>query len=417
MEQSANEECGICLDALTNPVALPGRHMFCSECLNGWRSKYGTHSENDEMDRKCPLCRERIPPSKEMMTQLKYWRNRTSKYEAKGEVSSGQYMRTKTKVQELERAIGDGTGTIDQSTDDEFLALPTDIVEALAENDIQKVLDWLGPRPIDRRRLNAKNPKMMDFTLMHCAVNCTNSDWLSILLQLGADVDPVAATGGTPLGMCLMDSYTQARLSVRVIDYYAQARVLLEWGAEILNCALYASKDDFIKRTIECGNIKLAEVMNSEFGGRRCEIVNLPKRPDLVGKTCVVEKYLPNKGKYKVVFEASNEAGLVGPQNFKRCDRTPPSDNSYCYIAHENGRSTLHSFDSVEERQAFVASLAEEDETGDADAEARAEHAAAEARAEEAAASLLADLDINTSADSDRKRKKGKKKGKKMGRK
>ena len=45
MEQSAKEreeeECGICLDALTNPVALPCSHKFCSECLNGWKSKYG----------------------------------------------------------------------------------------------------------------------------------------------------------------------------------------------------------------------------------------------------------------------------------------------------------------------------------------------------------------------------------------
>ena len=71
MEQAAKEEeeeCGICLDVLTNPIALPCRHKFCSECLNGWRSKYGNKiGGEDERNSKCPLCREKIPPSKEMI--------------------------------------------------------------------------------------------------------------------------------------------------------------------------------------------------------------------------------------------------------------------------------------------------------------------------------------------------------------
>ena len=87
MEQSSNdeEECGICLDALTNPVALPCSHQFCSECLNGWKSKYGAKSGDKETNTKCPLCREKIPPSKEMINQLKFWRNRKSDLEAKGD--------------------------------------------------------------------------------------------------------------------------------------------------------------------------------------------------------------------------------------------------------------------------------------------------------------------------------------------
>lgn len=68
---------------------------------------------------------------------------------------------------------------------------------------------------------------------------------------------------------------------------------------------------------------KLANLLKSEFGGRRCEIINLTSRPDLIGKTCVVDKFMPNKGRYKVTFEASKEAGLVGPENLKRRDRTP----------------------------------------------------------------------------------------------
>ena len=83
MEESAKreEECGICLDALTNPVALPCSHKFCSECLDGWRSKYGA-SGDDEMNQKCPMCREKIPPSKEMINQLNSLRSMTSIMEA-----------------------------------------------------------------------------------------------------------------------------------------------------------------------------------------------------------------------------------------------------------------------------------------------------------------------------------------------
>ena len=115
MEQSAKEEvgeeCGICLDALTNPVALPCRHQFCSECLNGWRSKHGTF-EDDERDRKCPLCRERIPPTKEMITQLKFWRIRKSQLEAVGDFCSKGFMTAKSVVEKLEREIEYWTETI-----------------------------------------------------------------------------------------------------------------------------------------------------------------------------------------------------------------------------------------------------------------------------------------------------------------
>ena len=145
--------------------------------------------------------------------------------------------------------------------------------------------------------------------------------------------------------------------------------------------------------------------MKSEFGGRRCEIINLSNHQDLIGKTCVVEKYLPDKGRYKVIFEASKEVGLVGPENLKRRDRTP--DDCGYYITYKNGWTTRHDFASKEECQAFVASLTEGNKSGDAD------DAVAEARAEQAAQSLLAELDIDSSAKAKSKKKRKKKKGKK----
>ena len=402
MDQSdEDEECGICLDTLKNPVALPCRHKFCSECLDGWRSKYGMMApkpgEQKMEDRKCPLCREKIPPSKEMVTQLKFWRKQKSRLEAKGDTFSKDYMNAKSAVEILERQIGDWTETIDYYDEEKCLVLPTDIWKAARSNDIQKVLDWLGPFPVDKQRVNARNPEKLNFTLVHCAVLNNNSDLLSILLQLGADVDPVAANGGTPLFMCCYE-----------VERYAQARLLLEWGAEISNCATI-SKDEFIKHALKHGNSKMANLLKSEFGGRRCEIINLPNHPTLIGKTCVVEKYLPDKGRYKVVFEASGEVGLVGPENLERRDRTS-YDCGY-FISYKKGRTTRNDFDSKEECQAFVASLSEEEDKLD-DADNNAE---AEARAEQAAESLLAELSLDLSTDSVRRGKRGKKKGKKKG--
>ena len=138
---------------------------------------------------------------------------------------------------------------------------------------------------------------------------------------------------------------------------------------------------------------------------------DLPKHPDLIGKTCVVEKYLPNKHRYKVIFEISKEVGLVGPENLKRRDRTP--DDCGYYISYKNGRTARRDFDSKEECKAFIASLTEEDKSGDG-----GDDAEAEARTEQAAEALFAELDLDSSAASDmgskrRREQKGKKKGKK----
>ena len=397
MEQSAKEEeCGICLDALTNPVALPCRHKFCAKCLNGWRSKY--EPSKKEMDRKCPLCREKIPPSREMVSQLKFWRKTKAEMEAEGDIFSENYMRAKSQIEILECTVGDGTKTISHAEDDDSLLLPNDICVAAGKNDIQKVLNWLGPPPVDKQRVNATSPENLEMTLVHSAAAHDNSDFVSILLQLGAHVDPVTAEGATPL----------VGVGYWSPDYYAQAKLLLEWGAEISSCPVYSSKDEFIGEILKRGNSKLANLVKSELGGRRCEVINMPNRPDLVGKTCVVEKYLTEKSRYKVIFEKSKEVGLVGPQNLKRRDRTP--DDCGYYITFKNGRFDRRDFAS-KECQAFVASLNE-------GGKSRAVDAGAEARAEKAAASLLAELDIGAPADSERESKKrGKKKGKKKGRK
>jgi len=75
----------------------------------------------------------------------------------------------------------------------------------------------------------------------------------------------------------------------------------------------------------------------------------------LNGKACVVEKYITKKDKYKIIFEGSGNAALVGPNNLKRRDRTP-LDCGY-YISFKNGRMSRREFATKEECQAYVSSL------------------------------------------------------------
>ena len=155
--------------------------------------------------------------------------------------------------------------------------------------------------------------------------------------------------------------------------------------------------------------------MESELGGRRCEIVNLSSRPELNGKTCIADEYLPATNQYKVTLETKKKEVLIlSPDNLKRRDRTP-QDCGY-YIEFKNGRTIRHDFDSSEECQAFVAAM-NRVETQPAVTEE------AEAAAEQAAAELLAELGLDdsqakvSSGNDHAKRSKKKKGGKKKKRK
>ncbi|EJK54876.1 hypothetical protein THAOC_25458, partial [Thalassiosira oceanica] len=156
---------------------------------------------------------------------------------------------------------------------------------------------------------------------------------------------------------------------------------------------------------------KVANLLESELGGRRCEIVNLISRPELNGKTCLVDEYLPDGNQYKVTLETKcKEVLVLGPDNLKRRDRTP-QDCGY-YIEFKNGRAIRHDFDSSEDCQAFVKAL-NRDETQPVVTEESM------AAAEQAAAELLAELGLDdlpnessTKAQKSKKKKGGKKKKK-----
>ena len=351
-QTTANDECGICLEALTSAVTLPCTHKFCADCLDGWKSKFGSHHLNkEEKGKSCPLCRKKIPPSKGMLSQLRSHRKHKRDLEAKGDTTSRLYMNNLETIKRLEKEFGDYEGEGLDYDGKQCIELPLYIHEAVETNDIKRVTDWLGS-PVDKDRLNARDPDRLNATLLHLAVATSNSDLLSILLQYGADVNALNANGWNPL-LILTASH----------DGFEQAKILLEWGVEIiLPRALWhrrgkneSNRDAFIQFTMGFGNDKMAKLISSEFGGRRCEVINLPKHPQLNGKTCVVEKYIAKKGRYKVIFEGSGNAALVGPNNLKRRDRTP-LDCGY-YISLKNGKIFRREFATKEECQEHIASL------------------------------------------------------------
>ena len=354
MDNTADDECGICLEILTAAVTLPCKHKFCANCLDGWKSKFGSSyvvmsvGVKKERSKSCPLCREKIPPSRDMLIQLDYHRRRKREIEARGDTSSEVYMNNLNNIKRLETEIGDYDGNVLDY--DYNIEIPKYIYNAVETNDIKSVLDWLGS-PVDEKRLSARYPDHLNYTLVHLAVDIENPDFLSILLQYGADVNALDAKGWNPLFMS-----TKAGSE--------PAKILLEWGAEISlprsfshlqERAGLSTREAFIMTMKEMGNTKLANLFSSEFGGRRCEVINLPNHPQLIGKTCVVEKYIVKKDKYKIIFEGSGNAALVGPNNLKRRDRTP-LDCGY-YISFKNGKMSRREFATKEECQAYVASL------------------------------------------------------------
>ena len=351
-DQKANDECGICLEALTGAaVILPCTHKFCASCLDGWKSKFSSATKK-ERSKACPLCRKKIPPSKDIFIQLEWHRREIHRLEARGDNTSGYYLNHLEQIKRLEEEIGDYDGEgIDY---DGCIELPKFIFDAVMTNDIKNVLDWLGyPVDIDMKRLNARYPDHLNSTLLHLAIYTTNADLMSILLQYGADVNALDAKGWNLLIHATKHSF-------------AQVKILLEWGAEIIlppNMVHLvrrkekneSNRDAFIRIIKKAGNNKVVNLISSEFGGRRCEVINLPNHPQLNGKTCIVEKYIAKKDKYKIIFEGAGNAALVGPNNLKRRDRTQ-LDCGY-YISFKNGKMSRREFATKEDCHAYVSSL------------------------------------------------------------
>lgn len=389
-----DNECAICQDVLNKPITLPCRHKFCSNCLEGWRSKYKA-----DKTKTCPSCRAKIPATREMISQhelMKGVRDRfvrrlknppflipplpgESDYFQHKNLYPGLPIECDRMLRQLppqaqqdylrqsivkfindlepiirfcEDQIGDCTEILE--VDDDCVELPDNIHIAVSSGSIDVVMTWLGggdashdPLP---ERINAENRHKMHHTLLNVASLTIPPmlDFMWLLLQYGAKVDHFNFVRTSPL----MDVCKYKCL-------HPSAMLLLEWGAE-----KDLSETGAIKATDsarEQNNKILVKILESPLGGRRCEIFGLQGRSELNGQTCVVGRYLKDTDRYAVRVEPQTIDRRYNPTynlnnikqisvksiNLKRRDRTPtdpgfivkfiPSHFRFTYSIHHTG--------------------------------------------------------------------------------
>ncbi|EJK76365.1 hypothetical protein THAOC_01873 [Thalassiosira oceanica] len=395
--------CGICLEDSKDPLSLPCGHSFCAGCLDEWRSRYGV---DEEMRRKCPICRARIPPSKEMVAALQGYRNMKQALEDDNATSSKFYDGACRLLAQAEKKIGadwDGVTILEDYNDTPpVVIMPGYLHEATVKGDIKPVLRWINlDRTEDRANASIKTLSGVGASALQLAALAIQPALVTLLLQLGADIDYRNSEGHTAISLVLHNPIASLEGTNEM------TRLLLSWGASFFSEG-DCSKRKCVAEARSANRHDIAHLLESELGGRRCEIVNLSPRPELNGTTCVANEYLPGSNQYRVTLETkSREVVILDPENLRRRDRTP-QDCGY-YIEFKNGRTIRHDFDSNEDCQVFVSAL----ERGEARPVVTEE---AEARAELAAAELLAELGLDGSqveSSSSFKNKKSKKKGRK----
>ncbi|EJK57092.1 hypothetical protein THAOC_22904 [Thalassiosira oceanica] len=368
--------CGICLEDSKDPLSLPCGHSFCAGCLDEWRSRYGV---NEEMRRKCPICRARIPPSKEMVTALQTYQAEKQRMEDKNETSSEKYYCVCRALELMKEKVGadwDGVTVLEDNNDTPPVVMPDYIYKATAKGDIKSVLRWISlDRTEDRANAISKTERL-GLSALQLAAMGIQTALVTLLLQLGADIDYRNCQGSSAISIVLYSRGGAENTSDLI-------RLLLSWGASFLSGSeLWCSKSACVYAARNDNNHDIADLLESELGGRR------------------------GSNQYRVTLETkSREALILDPENLRRRDRTP-QDCGY-YIEFKNGRAIWHDFDSNEDCQAFVSALERDEARPDVTEEA-------EARAEQAAAELLAELGLDGSpveSSSSFKNKKFKKKG------
>ena len=101
---------------------------------------------------------------------------------------------------------------------------------------------------------------------------------MTLLLQLGADVDCRVSNGGTAMTLMFSEgSFVEGGESQRV-------RLLLSWGMTFFPREEGCSREYCIYLAREGGAHEIVHLLESELGGRRCEIVNLSSRPELTAR-------------------------------------------------------------------------------------------------------------------------------------
>ncbi|EJK54986.1 hypothetical protein THAOC_25333 [Thalassiosira oceanica] len=312
------------------------------------------------------------------------YRAEKQRIEDNNDTSSEHYHNTCLGLEEAKERIGadwDGVTVLEDKIDKQTVMMPDYIIKAIGKGDIKTVLKWINANPTEDRVNAISNAETMATPALSLASIGNHLGLMTLLLQLGANVGGTTSFGSTPLSAALNCSNGAGNLNER-------ERLLLSWGTGF---SPYSREECVFLARKYCKN-KVADLLETELGGRRCEIVNLSTRPELNGKTCVADEYLPDINQYKVTLETkSREVLVLGADNLNRRDRTP-QDCGY-YMEFKNGRTIRHDFDSSEDCQAFVGALNSRDEKQPIVTEE------AEAAAEQAAAELLAELGLDNPTD------------------
>ncbi|EJK52826.1 hypothetical protein THAOC_27863 [Thalassiosira oceanica] len=376
--------------------------------ISGWKPKHACYGPAEEGQRKrCPLCRGVVPPSQDQVANY-----RMKKILAK-DTFNPDYERHARMVKQFEAEYGeDWDGTMIEY-DSDFVGLPFYVAKAFGRGNLRAVFQWLGKGKV-RERVNAKCEEGGNTGLLFIAAMNKHLDLMSYLLLNGADVNILNLEGVSVLtSSCyLADNPLKA------------VRLYLSWGAELIEKGEQVTKErkqSFCHEISARGHVEVANLVASELGGRRCEIVSAPKtRDDLVGKTCVAEEYVEISDHYRVTMEFTNEVLLLDANKLKRRDRTP-QDPGY-YVECKNNRLIRRDFKSNEECRTFVASLGSDEEESsevDPDADAKAEQAAADLLSElgledlEGPSSSALKMEKEPAASGKKKKRGGKKKGRK----
>ena len=349
-------DCAICYDVLNKPITLPCKHRFCSSCLTRWRSKFTIDNTKT-----CPICRSKIPVTKEMISKLnmygnmvQFLKNTLEKgrpypkppqpfYGTIREDDARRFELLPAELQQnilkkkLEQQVQIYTAIIKKSAheigvdrtnlnqDIEVLdennelacdELPEALSNAALTGNIEAVFDWLGVARdlkwkhrkrdeesiIPHKKINATNNyTKASRTLLHeAAYNC-NLHLMRFLLQYGATVDPVDAMQVTPLSdACSMIGNNKQHERAQIqFPHASVALLLLEWGSN-KNIRVHQNGKSPLELCEEEHHKQLVNLLGSKLGGRRCMIVGLKSRSDLNDKICVVVKYFKKTGRYDV---------------------------------------------------------------------------------------------------------------------
>ncbi|EJK43775.1 hypothetical protein THAOC_37751 [Thalassiosira oceanica] len=201
MAEHGDKTCAICLEEPKDPLNLPCGHSFCDGCLNQWRSRYGV---TEEMRRKCPNCRARIPPSKEMVSSLILsCRNIKQMLEDNNQTSSASYDVLCQKLAQNVERVGedwDGVTVLHDNNDKQALMMPDYIWKAIQKPFIKTVLKWINANRTEDRVNAISRPELLGAPALSVAAALAYQLTLTtLLLQLGADVDIRDSQGATAI--------------------------------------------------------------------------------------------------------------------------------------------------------------------------------------------------------------------------